>query len=407
MIRTQQAGSDNRLRVIVLGLIVRFPLGGMAWHYLQYVIGLARRGHDVYFVEDSDDYESCYDPVKNVMSVDPTYGLQFTSEVFEEVGLGDRWAYYDAHTERWHGLAAEAMGVVCSTAELLLNVSGVTPLRPWLMSVPARALVDTDPAFMQIRNLAEPWNRERMSLHNAFLTFGENIGSHRCRVPDDGFPWQRTRQPIVLEAWPVMPGPIGGKFSTVMQWNSYPPREHEGVRYGMKSDSFKPYIDLPTRVDESFELALGSPSAPRDLLRRRGWSILDSRDPTWDPWVYQRYIQGSKAEFSVAKHGYVISRSGWFSERSAAYLASGRPVLLQETGFSDWLDSGAGIVPFSTLDQVLSGIEDINARYDFHSRAARDVAHEYFDADKVLSDLVERAVDLSTAPTSGAEDQGV
>jgi len=399
------SASGNRLRIIVLGYIVRCPIGGMAWHYLQYVLGLARLGYDIYFFEDSEDYPCCYDPTRHVTDTDPTYGLQFTARTFEQVGLGDCWAYYDAHTSRWFGPCADRILDVCKTADLLLNLSGANPLRPWLMEIPARAFVDTDPAFEQIRQITVPERRNRALQHTAFLSFGENISLGRSTIPKDGLPWQATRQPIVLDVWPVMPGPTQGSFTTVMQWDSYPAREYNGRHYGMKSDSFEPYMDLPQRTGSILELAVGSPSAPCDLLRSKGWVVRDPLVPTRDPWTYQHYIQQSKAEFSVAKHGYVITCSGWFSERSAAYLASGRPVLVQETGFSDWLETGSGVIPFNSVEEALAGIEEINSRYEDHCLAARAIAEEYFDARKVLPQLVERSMVPASVPTSNGRFQ--
>ena len=347
----------------------------------------------MYFVEDSDDTPwCCYDPTTGKTNTDPTYGLQFATSTFQRVGLGDRWAYHDAHTSRWFGPGADHILDICAGADLLLNLSGANPLRPWLIEIPMRVLIDTDPVFTQLRNLTDPIRRTRSSQHTTFLSFGGNIGLKRAAIPDDGLPWQPTRQPIVLNAWPVTPGPTNGRFTTVMQWDSYSAREHNGHRYGMKSDSFGPYMDLPERAGPVFELAVGSRSAPRPLLRSKGWVVRDPLEPTQDPWTYQRYIQQSKAEFSVAKHGYVISRSGWFSERSAAYLASGRPVLIQDTGFSEWLETGAGVIPFNTPEEALAGMEEINSRYEFHCRAARAIAEEYFDAHKVLPRLIESAV---------------
>ena len=378
--------ANDRLRIIVLGYIVRGPLGGLAWHHLQYVLGLAALGHDVYFVEDSEDYPACYDPSRNVVDTDPSYGLRFTARVFERVGLGRRWAYYDAHTTRWLGPCAERIFDLCADADLLLNVSGVNPLRPWLLDIPSRALIDTDPVFTQLRHLADPAARAQALLHTAFCSFGEHAG--RGAIPDDGLAWQPTRQPIVLDAWPVTPGPDGGRFTTVMQWDSYAVREHDGQRYGMKSASFAPYLDLPRLAGRRFELALGSASAPRAELRRHGWSVRNPLRPTRDPWTYQRYIHRSRAEFSVAKHGYVVARSGWFSERSAAYLASGRPVVVQDTGFSAWLDADSGVLPFSTPDQALTAIEAVERDYAAQCRAARAVAEQYFDARRVLPQLI-------------------
>ena len=382
----------QRLRIVVLGYIVRGPIGGLAWHHLQYVLGLRALGHDVYFVEDSDDYESCYDPARGVVDKDPSYGLQFAARAFERLGFGERWCYYDAHTDTWMGPLASHVHDVCESAELLLNLSGVNPLRSWFADIPHRALVDTDPAFTQIRHLTDSQMRALAAAHNSFFTFAENIGTDDCLVPADGLAWQPTRQPVQLDAWPVTPGRREGSWTTVMQWDSYRSREYEGRRYGMKSDSFELFVDLPTRAGPLFEIALGSESAPRDLLRAKGWRLLDPLEVTRDPWTYQEFIRSSKAEWSVAKHGYVESRSGWFSERSAAYLASGRPVLTQQTGFSDWLPRGAGLLAFETIEEALVGLEEIDDAYDHHCRAARELAEEFFDARKVLTHLVERAL---------------
>ena len=392
----------SSIRIVVLGYIVRGPLGGLVWHHLQYVMGLAHLGHDVYFLEDSDDYPSCYDPVRDIIDTDPTYGLRFAADTFARVGLGDRWAYHDAHTSQWFGPCANRVLDICSTADLVLNLSGMNPLRPWVMRIPSRVLIDTDPVFMQLRHLHDPAARNQALAHTAFFSFGENIGTPWCSIPQDGLPWQPTRQPVVLDAWSMTPGSVQGKFTTVMQWDSYPAREHEGRRYGMKSDSFSPYIDIPQQTAAVFELALGSASAQQALLINKGWIVRDSREPTADPWIYQRYIQQSKAEFSVAKQGYVVSGSGWFSERSAAYLASGRPVVIQDTGFSKWLETQAGVIPFNTPEEALAGINEINRRYEFHCQAAREIAAEYFAASKVLPHLLESALKPTSASTTNS-----
>jgi hypothetical protein len=174
-----------------------------------------------------------------------------------------------------------------------------------------------------------------------------------------------------------------------MQWDSYEPVQYLGTTYGMKSGSFTPFMDLPMHTASRLELCLGSSSAPRSLLREKGWLLSDPLEITRDPWSYQRYIQTSKGEFTVAKHGYVVSHSGWFSERSAAYLASGRPVVTQETGFSEWLDTGSGILAFNTLDDAVDSLAEVNSHYAYHSRAARDTAEKYFDSRIVLQNLLD------------------
>jgi hypothetical protein len=382
------------MRVIVLGYIVRGPLGGLTWHHLQYVMGLRDLGHDVYFMEDSDDYEACYDPVEYTATADPTLGLEFTRKAFDRVGLSERWAYHDAHTGSWRGPCAGNALDVCATADVLLNISGMNPMRDWFLQPPVRALIDTDPAFTQIRHLTDPNAMDTARQHNVFFSFGENIDAADCSIPSDGFPWQATRQPVVLNAWTTSPGPEDGRFSTVMQWESYQAREYAGRSYGMKSAAFQPFIDLPRRVGASLELALGSRSAPRDLLRERGWLLTDPYEATSDPWVYQEFIRQSKAEFTVAKHGYAATRSGWFSERSAAYLASGRPVVTQNTGFRSLIPVGDGLFDFDSPDQAKDGIDSVNARYQHHCRAARELTEEYFAAGKVLTALLD-AIDYA------------
>jgi hypothetical protein len=283
----------------------------------------------------------------------------------------------------------------------------MNPLRPWLLEAPVRVLVDTDPVFTQIRHLTDAAAAGQARRHTAFFSFGENIAGGRSAVPDDGLPWRATRQPIVLDAWRVTPGPAEGSFTTVMQWDSYPARVYDGLRYGMKSDSFGPYQGLPAWARARFELAVGGSTAPRDQLRARGWVVRDPLAATRDIGTYQDYIRGSKAEFAVAKHGYVRAYCGWFSERSAAYLASGRPVVVQDTGFSAWLETGTGVVAFRTPEEALDGVGDVLGRYDAHCRSAREIAAAHFDAREVLPRLVEQAMAspqpaARTCPAEGA-----
>ena len=385
------------MRIIVLGYIVRGPLGGLVWHHLQYVMGLHRLGHDVTFIEDSDDYESCYDPVRDATTSDPSFGLEFTSAVFDFAGISERWAYFDAHSNTWFGPGGAAAREMLRSADLLLNLSGVNPMRDWFLNAPYRVLIDTDPVFTQIRHLKDGKKMQDALLHTAFFTFGENFGKPECSIPGDGLPWLPTRQPIVLDAWPVRPGRPGANFTTVMQWDSYPAQEHGGRSFGMKSASFNPYLDLPRRTEDKLELAIGSSSAPRDQLRNYGWIVTDPLAVTRTAATYQEFIRDSKAEFTVAKHGYVATRSGWFSERSAAYLASGRPVVTEDTGFSDWLRADGGVMAFDSPDSAAAAIERVNRDYARQCRRARAVAEEFFESGAVLNHLLRRATETKSA----------
>jgi hypothetical protein len=382
---------STRLRIIVLGYIIRGPIGGLVWHHLQYFLGLRDLGHDVYFIEDSDDYPACYDPSRDTVGVDPSYGLAIAAELFLAYGLEQRWAYFDAHRHTWLGPCAGDAESLCRSADLVLNLSGMNPIRPWLVDIPVRCLVDTDPVFTQVKHLTDHAALQAAQLHTSFFTFGENLPAGTARIPSDGLPWQATRQPIVLGCWEPTPGPLDGALTTVMQWDSYARREYGGCVYGMKSDSFTPYLDLPQRSGARFELAMGGPDQARELLESHGWH---SRNPLLmipDPWSYRDFISRSMAEFSVAKQGYWVSESGWFSERSAAYLASGRPVITQDTGFSQWLPTGLGLLSFNSPEEAVGAIENLKADYPRHCRSARELAEEYFDASAVLTALIERA----------------
>lgn len=385
-------GAVDRLRVVLLGYVVGFPLGGMTWHSLQYAMGLDALGHDVWVLEDSDDYETCYDPSTGESGTDPSYGLAYAADVFDRVGLGDRWVYHHAHSSAWHGPAAEGIGGICRDADVVINLAGIHPLRPWLEGVPVRIYIDADPAFTQIRHLTDPRARDLAERHTAFFSFGEGIEQGTAEVPDDGLPWKATRQPIAVDAWPVTPARPGAPFTTVMQWDSYGSHEYGGRRYGMKSTSFDPYLRLPEATRAPLELAVGKldPGA-RERLGEAGWRLADPQVVTRTPWTYQDYIGSSIGEFAVAKQGYVVSRSGWFSERSACYLASGRPAVVQDTGFSTLVPTGEGLLAFSTPEDARVAIERVRSDPLRHGRTAREIAEECFGAERVLSDLLERA----------------
>lgn len=395
---------SDPLRILVMGYVIRAPIGGLSWHYLQYVLGLSALGHEVTYLEDSDDYVSCYDPDTDELGTDPTPGIEYAERVFARLDHGDGWAFHDAHGGAWLGPAASRISRTIQEADLLLNVSGSNPLRPWLLDVPVRVLVDTDPAFTQVRHLTDPGRRRFAEQHTAYVTFGVNLPAGTSQVPDDGFPWRPTRQPVVTDVWRgAPPGPPDGPWTTVMHWEPYVAREFDDVRYGLKRASFDLIEALPERCDEDLEIALGGP-APRKRIRSHGWRLRSALEVSRDPWDYRRYLWNSKGEFSVAKEAYVTTRSGWFSERSAAYLASGRPVVVQETGFGEWLPTGQGLLSFSDCDGACSAIEEISRDYTRHAAAAREVA-SLLEAGSVLDALL---MDVYTsAPQRRSDELGV
>lgn len=379
----------ERLKVVVAVFVVRAPMGPQSWHYLQYAMGLRDMGHDVTVVEVSDDHEwTCYDPTTESSTTDATFGLGYAQRVLDRVGLGDSWAYFDHHhPDGWRGPAAPRMGQVARDADVFLNVSGLSLVEPWFADVPKRVFIDTDPGFVQVRNLNKPVVRQLCEQHNVHLTYGERFGEADCLVPDDGFAWRPTRQPVVLDAWPVTPAPSGAPFTTVMKWDSYRPVQRDSLTLGMKSQSFTPYLNLPSRSAVPLEVIVGGPH-PRDLLEELGWVVHNPHELTKEPWDFQDFVQRSAGEFTVAKHGYVVTRCGWFSERSAHYLASGRPVVTQETGFSSLLSTGDGLLSFTDRDGAVAALQEVTARPRHHAAAAREVAAASFEARQVLERLL-------------------
>lgn len=379
---------EKPVRIAVLGYLVRGPIGGMAWHHLQYVLGLVRLGHDVMFIEDSDDYPSCYDPTRHETTEDPAYGLDFARRVFERLDASVPWAYFDGHTRRWLGPAAEAAPGFCRSCDVVLNVSGVNPLRDWLGDVPRRVLIDTDPAFTQVKRLTDSVFAERVNRHNEFFTFGELIPTGMTGVPDDGIAWRATRQPVVLDQWTA--ADAGGDcYTTVMQWESYPPRDFDGRRFGTKRESFALIEDLPGLTDCCLEIALGGSTAPREKLQSKGWRLCNPLTAAADPWAYQQYLRHSRGELSVAKHAYVATQCGWFSERTACYLASGRPAIVQDTGFTKLIPTGGGLHAFTDLEEASAALRLVETNYNGQCRQARRLAEELFDSDAVLSTMLD------------------
>jgi hypothetical protein len=378
MTRNPNASGPKRV-IVVSGMIAGDPnQGGATWAILQYVLGLRRLGHEVLLVE----------PVRGE-SIVPAVAAYFW-DVAARFGLARSAALLRAGSRETVGLPYDELRRICSRADALLNVSGMLADDELIARIPTRVYLDLDPAFIQC------WQAQgidmRFSAHSHFVTVGLALGSPDCPVPTCGRDWITTVQPIVLEHWPVAERIEQEAFTTVGNWRGYGSVEHQGVFYGQKAHSLRQFITLPGRVRANFVLAYSiHPGEAKDLeaLAANGWEIVDPRRVAGTPDDYRQFIQGSKAEIGIAKSGYAASRCGWFSDRSLCYLASGRPVLAQETGFSRFLPTGAGLLAFDTTDGAAAAVEQINRDYRWHCRAARDIAEEYFDSDLVLTRLLE------------------
>jgi hypothetical protein len=381
------------LRIVVSGLVAQYPLGGVAWDYVQYPAGFAALGHDVYYLEDTGLWP--YNPEEGGVSKGCAYNVAYLARVMQRFGLGDRWAYRFPHPEpgQWYGLPEARRREVLASADLLVNVSGTLNAPAAYRGRGRLVYIDSDPVFTQVKLAkGETSLRTLLSAHDVLFSFGEALPGATPPVPHRFLP---TRQPVLLDEWTPRES-HREEFTTVMNWTSAKPIVHDGVSYGQKDIEFRRFLDLPARVAPTrLELAVNLGKAartPHDLLRHKGWKVVDPDEVCPDLDGYRRYISDSKAEWSVAKHGYVTGRAGWFSCRSACYLAAGRPVVVEDTGFGSVLPTGRGIVPFREMDEAIAGIRAVEADYAAHCRAAREIAAQYFDARIVLARLVEDAM---------------
>jgi hypothetical protein len=370
------------MKILFAGIIARYPFGGVTWCSLMYLLGLRALGHEVFYIEDTG--ECVYDPVQNTRATDPSYGTSYIHAALEPFGMGDRWTFVN-YDGSYHGQSAERVREFCADADLFLNLSGGSWFwRDEYARIPKSAFIDSDPAFTQLAIAkAEPWYVAFFQRFSHLFTFGSNIGTPASQIPVGDFRWHHTWQPVTLGDWRTVITPLN-RFSTVMTWQI----ESFTDVGGNKDLEFIKYIDLPKRTPQPFELAVNGPQA---LLRDHGWSTVPAMSVSRTLWDYREFIQRSRAEFGVAKHTYVSTRSGWFSDRTECYLACGRPALVQDTGWAGHLPSGEGLLAFSNIEDVLAGIDRINTAYDWHARRASEIAHEYFDAARVLPKLLEVA----------------
>ena len=372
------------MRVVVAGIMGRYPFGGVAWCSLMYLLGLRTLGHEVYYVEDTG--ECVYDPDRNAITEDPGYAVAHVRAALHRYGLGDRWSFVN-YDGTYYGGDRSAVGEYCASADLFLNVSGGSWFwRDEYLRIPRRVFVDSDPAFTQISLVTrEASLREFFGRFDHVFTFGSNVGTPASPLPSAGLHWHKTWQPIVLDEWPVGDPPVERRFSTVMTWKI---KSFADIG-GNKDQQFARFIDLPARVGDRFELAV---NGPHDLLRSHGWRTVDAMSVSRGLDDYRAFIRRSYAEFGVAKHTYVVTNSGWFSDRTECYLASGRPALVQDTGWTAHLPHGRGLLAFTSLDEAADGIARIDRDYALHARDARAIAEEHFRADVVLPRLLDVAL---------------
>jgi hypothetical protein len=390
----------NELRLVVLGIMGRTPFAGVAWQGLHYLEGLRRMGYDVHYVEDTGEWT--YDAEQNTITDDCSYTLRYIAQLMNWCGLSDRWAYRSGADGRTYGLSESQVSRLFEEADALINLTGATLLRDTHRRVPVRIYLETDPVLPQIQvALGSQFRIDLLNAHTHHFTYGENVGTPDCILLTDHFDYHPTRQPVILDWWKPTTSTsfkTGHAFTTIASWNqSQNDIEWNGEIYKWsKHYEFLKFIDLPRQAGQRLELALACSGAKEKLLfpqsveqlKAHGWQITDAIAVSKDMLPYRDYIWGSRGEFTVAKDQNIRLHTGWFSDRSACYLAAGCPVVTQNTGFGTVLPTGEGLFAFNTTEDILIAFDQINSNYQRHSRAARAIAEEYFRAEKVLAKVI-------------------
>jgi hypothetical protein len=379
--------------IVVCGYAIRHPVAGNMLAFFHYILGFSKLGHQVVYLEESGWPRSCYDPSSQTYSDNPVGGIQSFKNLLSRFGVNAKVGFINRETGQTYGLAWDDIKQVLTTADVLLNIGGVCWL-PEFKLCQQRALIDMDPFFTQVGKFAT----EGLEDYQTLFSYGVNIGKLGCSVPTISRDWLPTVPPVVPEIWKSRAtidtayfnnDSATIPFTTIANWNAYGTITYRDKTYGQKREEFLQLLNLPEQVALPLELALsGITPQERKQLEVAGWQIRDSHF-TEDFDQYQAYITHSKGEFSVAKQAYVKTQSGWFSDRSVCYLAAGRPAVLQDTGFSEWLPTGYGVLAFSSLEEAVEQIEQVNAAYSNHCRAARAIAEQTFSYKVVLPQLLE------------------
>jgi hypothetical protein len=383
----------SRGRIIVFGILFWYPLAGVTYQFLHYLIALRRLGYDPYYIEDSGRW--IYDPALNDLSPNATPNIEAVAPVLEEHGFGNRWAFRGSYPDgRCYGMTEEQILRLYREADAFLNVTGAQEIREEHLQCRRRIYVESDPfaSQVQVANNHQP-TIAALEAHDTHFTFGENIGNRDCTVPVERFRWLPTRQPVVMDLWQHSDGAAAAPYTTITTWhNKGNDVDYKGERYYWTKDrEFERFLDLPRRRPVPFELAVGVPDDVRQRLGENGWRHRLSIDLSANVTRYREYIQRSHGEFTVARDQYVRPRTGWFSDRSACYLAAGRPVITEDTGFGKFIRTGRGLFAFTTMDDILAAVDAIESDYEGHCRAARDIAESHFAAERVVESLMSRA----------------
>jgi hypothetical protein len=381
--------------MVVTGMAFFLPLPGVIYQVLHYLTALRRRGYDPYYIEDTDRW--VYDVDAGDVIGDAGRNVGIVAKVLEANGFAGKWAYRGVWDQNGaYGMSGPEIQELYRESDGLINVTGQA-LSDDQMMCPRRVYIETDPFASQVK--LDQGNEDefrRLSAHDVHFTFGENIGAADCLIPDTSFQWLPTRQPVDLSLWSSVPTADDGcsrAYRTITSWvNHVESVSHRGEEFFWQKDSeFLKVAELPRHTNAEFELASSGGACIPTAMRRSGWRHVDVADVAGDADSYRDYIRKSRGEFTVARDQYVRPRTGWFSDRSACFLAAGKPVVTQDTAFGKFLPTGQGLFAFNSIDDIKSAIDSIEADYAAHSRAAREIAEEFFAADKVVESIMIRA----------------
>jgi hypothetical protein len=393
----------GKLRIVVGGFLGIMPAGGVTWDYIQYPLGFSLLGHDVFYIEDTRLYPIYQKPGSNWD--DCSASVEHLKKVMDYFGLGKRWAYRDEASGKCFGLSEEEVKEICSTADVFVNISCSTFMREEYMQIPVRILIDSDPMFTQIQYVSqqmftpgEPGLKQMLHAHTHLFTFGENIGADDCLIPSGNLQWHTTRQPVCIDFWKATPVPVnnGSAFTTLMNWTAGKKLVYNNEEWGQKDVEFYKVMQLPSKINGiKLSMVISQTGGTAQTLQQEtiencGWQILNAETLAPDWISYQGFIEHSAGEFSVAKQTYVKANTGWFSCRSACYLAAGRPVIAQDTGWSKFIPAGNGLFAFHSEDEAAEALKAVTKNLQRHATAARKIAEDYFDSNKVLTDLLKK-----------------
>ena len=387
----------KRKRIVIMGFMGSMPIAGVIWQHIHYIVGLQRLGHEVFFIEDSARLP--YNPETFEVTDEFDYAAKVLACLARDFDFKNRWAYCARYLpgNPTAGLPLKKIRQLYREADAILNICGTQEFNNDLLDSDRIVYVESDPGVEQIKiDKGVKSTMEYLRGHRALFTFGENVGTKSFPVPTHGFKWLATRQPVVTGLWKTKRSPASAPvFTSVANWSTSGLKDisWRGERYlWSKSREFLRFVSAPAKAGETFELATNiKDSKTRTKFQRNGWRLRCPLQMSVDYWLYRDYIQRSKGEFTVAKDQYVRLNTGWFSDRSACYLAAGRPVITQETGFTKNYGGKAGLLSFRSVGEIVDAVEEINRDYANHSRAAYDIAREFFEAEKVVKSILDRA----------------